>query len=200
MTESTGGTSRSTRTESQAADPAQSPARDAAYALDPAGLPDHIDALYRAACALSGSRHDAEDLVQETFAQVLKRSRFVRRDHELGYLLRALRNTFFIQRRTAARRPQATATLEDLQLEDRGAAHPHLRVEAQELYAVVAELPDGFRDALVAVDVLGLSYAQAARALRTREATVTTRLHRARQRVTRALADSEAPRRRGAAG
>ena len=33
--------------------------------LDPARLPDHIDALYRAACALSGSRHDAEDLVQK---------------------------------------------------------------------------------------------------------------------------------------
>jgi hypothetical protein len=52
--------------------------------LDPARLPDHIDALYRAACALSGSRHDAEDLVQETLARVLKRPRFVRRDHELG--------------------------------------------------------------------------------------------------------------------
>jgi DNA-directed RNA polymerase specialized sigma24 family protein len=41
-------------------------------------LPDHIDALYRAACAICGSRHDAEDLVQETFVRVLKRPRFVR--------------------------------------------------------------------------------------------------------------------------
>jgi RNA polymerase sigma-70 factor (ECF subfamily) len=63
-------------------------------ALEPDRLPDHIDALYRAACALCESRYDAEDLVQETFAQVLKRPRFVRRDHELGYLLRAPRNTY----------------------------------------------------------------------------------------------------------
>lgn len=53
-----------------------------------------LDALYRVAYALSGSRHDAEDLVQETFAQVLKRPRVVRREHELRYLLRALRNTY----------------------------------------------------------------------------------------------------------
>jgi len=33
------------------------------HVLDPEGLPDHIDRLYRAACALCGSRQDAEDLV-----------------------------------------------------------------------------------------------------------------------------------------
>ena len=34
--------------------------------LDPDRLVAHADVLYRAAWALSGSRHDAEDLVQET--------------------------------------------------------------------------------------------------------------------------------------
>jgi hypothetical protein len=41
--------------------------------------------------------------------------------------------------------------------------------------------------ALVAVDVLGLSYREAARALRVREATITTRLFRARRLVVREL-------------
>src|SRR5437588_12943482 len=54
--------------------------------LEPERLPDHIDALYRAAWALCGSRHDADDLVQETFAAVLKRPRLLRADNELGYL------------------------------------------------------------------------------------------------------------------
>src|SRR5262249_40915477 len=45
--------------------------------LDPDRLTEHTDALYRAAWALSGSRHDAEDLVQETFAAVLKRPRWI---------------------------------------------------------------------------------------------------------------------------
>lgn len=40
--------------------------------LDPEGLPDHIDALYRAARAMCGSRYDAEDLVQETLEIVLR--------------------------------------------------------------------------------------------------------------------------------
>ena len=40
--------------------------------LDPAGLGDHVDRLYRAAWALCGSREDAEDLVQDTFARVLR--------------------------------------------------------------------------------------------------------------------------------
>ena len=61
----------------------------------------------------------------------------------------------------------------------------------------IAELPDDFRDALVAVDVAGLSYREAARALRTREATITSRLHRARQRVATAL--REEPERPGEA-
>ena len=71
--------------------------------LDPERLGDHVDQLYRAAWALCGSRHDAEDLVQETFLNVLKRPRLLRKDNELGYLLRALRNTFSSRYRVSAR-------------------------------------------------------------------------------------------------
>ena len=38
--------------------------------LDRDRLGDHIDRLYRAAWAMCGSREEAEDLVQETFARV----------------------------------------------------------------------------------------------------------------------------------
>src|SRR3954471_22564332 len=72
--------------------------------LDPARLGDHIDRLYRAAWALSGSREDAEDLVQETYARLLARPRLLRNDDDLGYLLRALRNTFLNTKRTESRR------------------------------------------------------------------------------------------------
>ena len=44
------------------------------------------------------------------------------------------------------------------------------------MYSTIAALPDDFRLALVAVDVVGLSYREAARALGVREATITTRL------------------------
>ena len=58
------------------------------------------------------------------------------------------------------------------------------------LFAAIAALPPDFRDALVAIDLVGMSYREAARALRVREATVTTRLHRARRRLGDALAGS----------
>ena len=73
--------------------------------LDPAALGDHIDRLFRAAWALCGSREEAEDLVQETFARVLRKPRLLRSQDDIGYLLRVLRNTFFSQRRSAARQP-----------------------------------------------------------------------------------------------
>ncbi len=156
--------------------------------LDPSSLGDHIDRLYRAAWSMCGSREEAEDLVQETFALVLRKPRLLRSDDDLGYLLRVLRNTFFSQRRTAARRVQTTSLPEDLDvLADPAAVQPEARLQSQELYAAIAALPDDFRDALVAIDVVGLSYREAARALRVREATITTRLHRARQRVAKSL-------------
>src|ERR1700751_4497376 len=74
--------------------------------LDPQALGDHIDQLSRAARALCGSHEEAEDLVQETFARVLTRPRTLRADNDIGYLLRALRDTFLSTRRTASRRPR----------------------------------------------------------------------------------------------
>ncbi len=156
--------------------------------LDPQTLGDHIDRLYRAAWGLCGSREEAEDLVQETFARVLRKPRILRSEDDIGYLLRVLRNTFFSQRRTAARRPRTTPFPDDLDIvEDRSAVQPEARIASAELYGAISELPDDFRDALIAIDLVGLSYREAARALNVREATITTRLHRARQRLAGVL-------------
>jgi RNA polymerase sigma-70 factor (ECF subfamily) len=167
--------------------------------LDPQALGDHIDRLHRAATALCGSREEAEDLVQETFARVLRKPRTLRADNDIAYLLRALRNTFLSARRTASRRPRIEPCPDQLEfIEDRHAVRPEAIVEAAEVHAAISVLPEDFRDALVAIDVVGLSYREAARALGTPEGTITTRLYRARQRVVRALLpDDEAMRRAG---
>jgi RNA polymerase sigma-70 factor (ECF subfamily) len=136
-------------------------------------------------------------LVQETFVRVLARPRNLRGDDELAYLMRVLRNTFLDSRRTASRRPQVAATLDDLELADeRSGDRPERALEAQEIYGAIAKLPEDFRLALVAVDILGLSYGEAGRALDAREATITTRLHRARRRVVAEIdgGDGEAER------
>jgi RNA polymerase sigma-70 factor, ECF subfamily len=156
--------------------------------LDPAALGDHVDRLYRAAWALCGSREDAEDLVQETFAKVLVKPRFLRNDDDLGYLLRVLRNTFVSRHRAAMRRPQSTPMPEELEpVDPSSATRPDSAVEAREVFAYIAALPESFRDALIAVDVVGLSYGEAAKALGTKEATITSRLYRARAQVARGM-------------
>jgi RNA polymerase sigma-70 factor, ECF subfamily len=158
------------------------------HKLDPAHLGDHLDRLYRAAWALSGSREDAEDLVQETYVRVLARPRLLRNEDDLGYLLRALRNTFLNRKRTESRRLRPAPLPNDIDLvRDPNAREPEVALEAGEMYRAVAALPDDFRDVLVAVDVTGLSYKETAKALRLPEGTVMSRLYRARQQVIRSV-------------
>jgi RNA polymerase sigma-70 factor (ECF subfamily) len=164
--------------------------------LDPATLHQYIDPLYRAAWALTGSREDAEDLVQDTFAKVLSRPRVIRGD-ERGYLLQALRNTFYTRMRTASRRPQTTAMPEDSEPVDPRAPAPQRAAEINEVLEAVSELPEDFRLTIVAIDILGLSYGEAARALDVPEATITTRLYRARRRIADRFADAQTPSREG---
>jgi RNA polymerase sigma-70 factor (ECF subfamily) len=62
-------------------------------------------------------------------------------------------------------------------------------VASREVFAAIAELPAEFRDVIVAVDVAGLSYAEAARALKVPQGTVMSRLYRGRDRLARRLGD-----------
>ena len=159
--------------------------------LLPEVLADHLDRLYRAAWALCGSREDAEDLVQETYARVLAKKRVIASDEDaLPYLLTVLRNTFRSSLRTRSRRPR-TAALED-GMEERFAAPtasgPQAIVEARAVFAAIAALPDDQRDVIAAVDVAGLSYAEAAESLGVPTGTIMSRLHRGRSRVAAAVA------------
>jgi RNA polymerase sigma-70 factor (ECF subfamily) len=158
--------------------------------LDPAAAGDHIDALFRAACAMSGSRQIAEDLVQETYVKVLARPRFLRRDDDLGYLMKALRNTWHNHLRSERVRRDATATDSEpaADLPARSTRNdPQASLEAAEVFAALAALPEPYRETLAAVDLAGLSYAEAARALGVRQGTVMSRLHRGRSRLAGSL-------------
>lgn len=155
--------------------------------LDPDRVAELLPHLYRAARAWTRSREEAEDLVQETASRVLARPRMLRGQDELGYLLRALRNTLISQGRSEGRRPATVPLLEEASPGTRSGDNPAEAAEIRQVHAAIAELPDEFRDALVAVDVAGLSYREAAKALGLREGTLTSRLFRARDRVARRL-------------
>lgn len=156
--------------------------------LEPESLGDHLDRLYRAALAYcKGSHARADDLVQDTYVRVLSRPRFVRGGDDLAYLLRVMRNTYISQLRSAASRPPLATGDEPDWIEDGSVSQPHDVVEARLVYEVIAELPPDFRDALVAVDVVGLKYREAADGLGIPESTLTTRVFRARERAAKAL-------------
>ena len=131
------------------------------HVLDANRLGDHLDRLYRAALGMTGSPADADDL---------------------GYLLRVLRNTFISKHRAAARRPATMMAPENLErFEANATADPERAFEARQLYAQIAELPEHQRDVLVAVDLLGFSYKEAAESFGVPTGTIMSRLFRARK-------------------
>ena len=155
-------------------------------------LPDHFTRLYRAAYGLCHSREDAEDLVQETYERVLRRPRFLRPGHDLAYLMRVMRNVWVTDYRSRARGPAIELTDEIEFVVDPHADAGLRAVEMRALYDAIGMLSDAYREAIVAVDILGLSYKEAARALDTPVGTVMSRLYRARDKVASAVAGVDA--------
>jgi RNA polymerase sigma-70 factor, ECF subfamily len=158
--------------------------------LDPEAAGDHLDRLFRAACAMSGSRELAEEIVQETYVKVLSRPRLLQRDDDLGYLMKALRNTWYSHLRDQRTRREAETSAPadpEQTAAPAGGGDPELSLEASSVLDAVSGLPEQYRDAVAAVDVAGLSYKEAARALGVREGTVMSRLYRGREQIARAL-------------
>jgi RNA polymerase sigma-70 factor (ECF subfamily) len=155
--------------------------------LDPDKAIGHLDRLYAAARALCGDRHLAEDLVQDTYAAVLSRPRWLSGSDELGYLLRALRNRWRDELRTRARRPQPAALDEVGEQMAATTPSPEHAMDGATVLDAVHELPSPYRETLVAVDILGLSYAEASDALGVPAGTIMSRLHRGRSKVAERL-------------
>ena len=88
---------------------------------------------------------------------------------------------------TAARRRTAPAPPEELEWITDGRAGPEEAMDAQLAFAAMADLSEPLRATIVAVDVVGLSYKEAARSLRTRTGTIMSRLYRAREQVAAAM-------------
>ncbi len=159
--------------------------------LDPDSLSDHVGRLYRAAHGLCGSRQDAEDLVQDTYERVLRRPRFVRRDGDLAYLLRVMRNTWISSKRTTRVSTVPAAGDEIEQLGGHGDPIGD-QIQVTPVFAALRELSQPLREAVVAVDVIGLSYRDAARALGCKHGTIMSRLSRGRGQIAARLVQPEA--------
>src|SRR5919108_502970 len=80
--------------------------------LDSTTLVEHLDVMYRAALAMSGSAEDAQDIIQDACVKVLSRPRRIEPGRERAYLVTAVRHAWYDRLRARSLRPQAAA-LED---------------------------------------------------------------------------------------
>jgi RNA polymerase sigma-70 factor (ECF subfamily) len=147
----------------------------------------HLDRLHAAALVLCGNRADAEDLVQETYLTLLRRPRRLSGGSEVAYLMTMLRNRFIDERRAVARRANVPLSEVEEPADVRAGLRPEMVAEHRGVLDTVHALQSPFRETVVAVDVLGLSYKEAGRALGVPVGTVMSRLARGRQRVIRML-------------
>ena len=147
------------------------------------------DQVYRVARHLAGSREDAEELVQETYARAFRSWRSFQPGTNLrAWLLRILTNLNIDRGRRQQRAPQMQPLeANDYFLYDRLAGNGHgvsdedrvvERLSQDDIVTALSAVPHDFRDVLVLVDLGDFSYQDAAQILDIPVGTVMSRLHR----------------------
>ena len=159
------------------------------------------DQVYRVARRLVGSREEAEDLVQETYARAFRSwQSFTPGTNMRAWLLRILTNLNLDRGRRIQRTPDlqpleesdyylanklASAGGEDVLEQD----HVVERMSQDSVVNALASIQPQFRDVVVLVDIGDFTYADAAQILDIPIGTVMSRLHRGRRALKQQLAE-----------
>lgn len=142
-------------------------------------------ALRRYAFALTRSREEAEDLVQETLTRAIVGAGTFRDGGNLRRWLFAIMHNAFISG-CRSRPPDAEPLPDDLP-DAQCAPSQIAHLEAQDVLAALGRLPEAQRAALVLIALEEFSYADAARILGVPPGTLMSRLARAREALRRAM-------------
>ena len=139
-----------------------------------------LPGLRRFAFALTGSRQDADDLMQATVERLLKKG--VPGDvHLAKWTNRVCRNVWIDEIRS--RKVRHTAPAEDVHpgaMSEDGERAVLNKITLKEVQAAMQQLPEGQRIALALVALEGYSYQQAAHELDVPVGTIMSRVARAR--------------------
>ena len=164
---------------------------------------DLSDQVYGVARRLAGSREEAEDLVQETYARAFRSWRsFTPGTNLRAWLFRILTNLNIDRGRRVQRTPDMQPLEESdyflyNKLEESGSADGNPdesrvvdRLSQNDAVTALADLPHDFRDVVLLVDLADFTYSDAAQILDIPIGTVMSRLHRGRRMLKRTLAES----------
>ena len=188
--------------------PESSPRQLAAEARDRVRFEEEAlqlsDQVYQVARRLAGSREEAEDLVQETYARAFRAWRSFEPGTNLrAWLFRILTNLNIDRGRKIQRSPDTQPLEEtdyflynkleestsDQNLDERRVVE---RLSQNDAVVALADLPHDFRDVVLLVDLADFTYSDAAQILDIPIGTVMSRLHRGRRILKQSLAESAA--------
>jgi RNA polymerase sigma-70 factor (ECF subfamily) len=143
---------------------------------------NHAPALYRMAYRMLGDRHEAEDLVQETYRSAWKsRANFEPDRGERAWLAAILRRRVFDRWRKLPQPSVASGEMPlDTAVEDPDPMAGEFTDEMQEALSL---LPTDLRETLLLVVVAELTHQEVANLLDIPLGTVLSRVSRARQRL-----------------
>ena len=171
------------------------------HPLRPDELVDRYgERIYRVARRMMGNDADAEDVTQNTLVKILQKASTYRGESDpMGWIYRITINEARESYRRRGRRP--AVSLDQLPVDFDSTSHtqglrdfsgrPDRRVYAEEIEervnAAIQELPDGYREAVILMELEGLTYKDAAAAMDLTLGGFKTRLHRARLHLRRRL-------------
>jgi RNA polymerase sigma-70 factor (ECF subfamily) len=156
--------------------------------------------LYGAALRYTKNTHDAQDLVQDTYAKAFTSfHQFEPGTNLKAWLYRILTTTFINNYRKDQRRPQISAgEVEDWQIADASSHTSDQGKSAEEealegiadkdVKEALSAMPEEFRIAVYLSDVEGFSYKEIAEITNVPTGTVMSRLHRGRKLLRTSLA------------
>jgi RNA polymerase sigma factor (sigma-70 family) len=174
-------------------------------ALFAAVVMPYLGEAYALARWMTGSRTDAEDVVQEASLRAFRAIRRYAGGNARAWVLTIVRNTALTW--MAKSRPAMLLVVDDLESIERrqaqsgspgdwtGSVDPETEViakaDAAHLEAAIAALPSPFRETLVLRDLQGLDYREISQVTEAPIGTVMSRLARARQRLIEAVRGDE---------
>src|SRR5215216_913519 len=151
----------------------------------------HIDVLFRTAIRLTADRTEAEDLVQETYAQAwLSFAAYEPGTNCRAWLFKILMNKLEHQRRRRYALLKRTADADGALLAETVAYVPPVEHELKDaqVLAALGRVPQRFREVVLLADVEEFSYREIAEILGVPTGTVMSRLSRGRKLLREMLA------------